>query len=662
MSASARNARTQTGAGMLATLLLCIAPALAEPRTADGYLPMQLAPGLARQLDELMLLADRPVLRRPIALSAVRQALPAACGRDPLLCEQVTAALAPYLRPAGVTALRVDAALAGGADYPLANLYGLDIDSPWQLSASAHMQLHERVRLTLGGVAWRGEFAPTGTVLGLAALGTQLDIGYRERWLSPMSDSSMLISTQATTMPSVTLSNQAPYTRFRLGYELFAARMSSSDRIVFGDGFTSGYPRLAGLHVAAEPLSGWALGANRVLQFGGGERGGDSVLDGLKAFFRPSRYSNVGPNLTRDEAFGNQAASLTTRVIFPGSTPFSVYFEYAGEDTSRGRDYLLGNSALSAGIHFPRLRGRYDLRYEISEWQNAWYTHGTYRDGLVNRGRVLGHWGADQRVFGDPVGAQSHMLRLSWGPSAGGDLELRYRTLANQAYTAPRYRRAHEAGLRYIRPWQHWLLGGEVLGGRDVFGDGFVRVGVFANLAAGEDVAGGFAGNPPGRDEPDATEIFVLGGINTHRVRIDLADSIPRRTTSPAASPHIAIGARRAAGDRLDVGARLEFDDIDGRLLISARAVDLRYRTDGPLAFGVFAGAARYDLATPAYGLYGGAGASWRDIASGWDLGLEIRYAMKVARDRLLASDPDDERPDAFYDIASATLSLSRRF
>lgn len=648
--------------GMLALLLLCAAPALAEPRAADGYLPLQLAPGLSQQLDQLMLLADRPVLRRPIALSTIREALPVACSRDPLLCERVSAALAPYLRTSAVTQLRVDAALAGGADYPLANLYGLDIDSPWQLSASAHVQLHERIRLTLGGVAWRGEFVPTGTVLSLAGLGTQLDIGYRERWLSPMTDSSMLISTQATTMPSVTLSNQTPYTRLRLGYELFAARMSSSERIVFDDGFTSGYPRLAGLHVAAEPLAGLALGANRVLQFGGGERGGDSLLDGLKAFFRPSRYDNRGPDLAREDEFGNQAASLTTRVIFPGSTPFSVYFEYAGEDTSRGRDYLLGNSALSAGIHFPRLAGRYDLRYEVSEWQNAWYTHGIYRDGLSNRGRVLGHWGADHRVFGDAVGAQSHMLRLSWGPSAGGDVELRYRTLANEAYTAPQYRRAHEAGLRYMRPWQQWLLGGEVLGGRDVFGDGFVRVGVFANLAAGDEATRGAIGSASARHEADATEIFVLGGINAHRVRIDLADAVPRRTTSPAASPHLAIGARRAASDRLDVGARLEFDDIDGRLLISARALDLRYRTQGPLAFGAFAGAARYDLATPAYGLYGGAGVAWRDIARGWDLGLEVRYAMKVARDLLLASDPDDERPDAFYDIASATLSLSRRF
>src|SRR5471032_3326956 len=43
----------------------------------------------------------------------------------------------------------------------------------------------------------------------------------------------MLISTEATTMPTITLSNCAPLTRLGLQYELFLARMSESDRIFF---------------------------------------------------------------------------------------------------------------------------------------------------------------------------------------------------------------------------------------------------------------------------------------------------------------------------------------------------------------------------------------------------------------------------------------------
>jgi hypothetical protein len=90
------------------------------------------------------------------------------------------------------------------------------------------------------------------------------------------------------------------------------------------------------------------------------------------------------------------------------------------------------------------------------------------------------------------------------------------------------------------------------------------------------------------------------------------------------------------------------------------------------LAISAFLGAARYDLATPAYGYYLGAGLQWRDILPGFDLGLDWRYADKVARDRFdpeeipsdadTAPDETDTRPDSFYDISSYSLSLSYRF
>jgi hypothetical protein len=128
-------------------------------------------------------------------------------------------------------------------------------------------------------------------------------------------------------------------------------------------------------------------------------------------------------------------------------------------------------------------------------------------------------------------------------------------------------------------------------------------------------------------------------------------------------SPHIGIGARRSVSSRSDLGVRAEIDRIDDHMLLAVRAVDYRYRTQGPLAFSLFLGAARYDLATPAYGYYLGGGAQWRDILPGFDLGLDLRYADKVARDKLLPSDTTGElRPDSFYDITSTTLSLSYRF
>jgi hypothetical protein len=107
----------------------------------------------------------------------------------------------------------------------------------------------------------------------------------------------------------------------------------------------------------------------------------------------------------------------------------------------------------------------------------------------------------------------------------------------------------------------------------------------------------------------------------------------------------------------------LEADDVQGHSLIGVRALDYRYRFKRrPLALSFFLGAARYALATPAYGLYYGAGLQWRNVRPGWDLGFDYRYANSVARDHLLPSDPQSPRPDSFYNISLFTVSISRNF
>jgi hypothetical protein len=43
-------------------------------------------------------------------------------------------------------------------------------------------------------------------------------------------------------------------------------------------------------------------------------------------------------------------------------------------------------------------------------------------------------------------------------------------------------------------------------------------------------------------------------------------------------------------------------------------------------------------------------------------LGLGFRHAQNVARDHVLASDPQGVRPESFYKIDTGLLYLSRRF
>lgn len=646
--------------------LLCGVPLTAPGRGVSPYLPLNLEPEIERQIERVLILADKPVMSRPIAAATVLEALPKACTIDAVLCQQVTRYLARYTHSTGVTHASVEGSVTNGADVTIPDRYGLHNHSAWDVSAQAYIQPSDYLIVNLGGDAYDGEQNPTGSMVSLGFSKAQLDIGYKAHWFSPLSDSSLLMSSEAPTMPSISLSNYEPLTRLGLQYELFMARMSSSDRIVYGDGYTSGNPRLAGAHLSIEPVSGWSVSVNRLLQYGGGARGGSSISDLLNALVNPSHGQTADPATSRNAT--NQEASITSSLLFPGKVPFALYVEYAGEDTSRGKNYLLGNSALSLGIHFPSLWRHLDLTLEASEWQNAWYVHNVWLDGMTNRGRVVGAWFGDQRVFGDGVGGQSQMLRLGWEPGFGGLLELRYRTLQNQDYGPNVYRRYQDVTLGYSRPWRNYTVGAEVEGGRDVFGASFSRVSGFLRLnenGTGLDALANSLeddyGPQPGTRRG---ELFVAAGATEYRVRTDLF-SVATRTTGPfQTTAHFEIGARRFVSDHQDLGTRVEFENIDGHSLIGVRLVDYRWRFDNPLAVSAFLGAARYSAATPAYGLYYGAGLQYRNVLPGWDVGVDIRYDDSIARDHLLPADPPNDGPrnDGFYDMWGAALTVSRRF
>jgi hypothetical protein len=552
-----------------------------------------------------------------------------------------------------------------GADPVLPNQHGETNKSDWEISAQAFVQPNDYFSASAGAVAYAGRTVATGTMLSAGFSWAQLDLGYRDHWFSPMTDSSMMIGTEAPTMPSVTLSNYEPLTRLGFQYEFFLARMSRSDHIVVNaqtahpNPPSSGNPRVFGMQLSIEPFSGWSFGINRLLQYGNGGLPGSAHFL-LRDFFRPSGQSQTE---------GNQQASYVSRFIYPGKTPFAVYFQYAGEDNSNGGSYLLGNAALLAGIDFPRI-GRYmDMTFEMSEWQNAWYVNSIFRDGMVNDNLVLGHWGGDQRRFGDGVGARSFMLRAGWEPEFGGYLEERVRTLANQSYTttsaqAP-YHHYRDFMVRYSRPWKDLTVGGEYVVGKDIYGKSFSRLSGFVrygNDSRGRDEGSTGDESSAATHDDHGAELFVDAGVNANKVNIDLEKGLAVTTTQLAYGPHFGLGARRAVTAKGDLGVRIEVDKVDGHSLIGVRAIDYRHRTDGHLAFGLFAGAARYDLATPAYSIYAGAGVQWRNVIPKWDLNADFKHAQNVARDHVLASDPQGVRPDSFYKINTASLYLSRRF
>jgi hypothetical protein len=649
-------------AGTLVLAALLCFPGLAAARGVSPYLPLHMSPEIERQIEQVLLLAGRPIVRRPIPAAAVLDALPDACEVDEVLCQRVRKYLKAYMARYGVTHASIEAATTEDSGRTLPNSRGMAAEDTWAASIAALYQLSDHVLVQLGGVAYPDEATASGSMLSLGWEYAQLDLGFRDHWWSPMSDSSMLIGTQAPTMPGITLSNYRPLTKLAFRYEMFMARMSNLDDIAFQGGTTSGNPRVFGVQVSIDPVRGWTLSASRILQYGGGAR--DDSLSGLwRAFFDPTKFDNISDDLTTDEEFGNQTAALTSQFVFPARYPFAVYFQYAGEDGSRREGWRIGNAALSAGLDLPRLWDRFDLTYEISDWQNGWYSHHIYPTGHSNDGHVIGHWAGDDRVQGEAVGAQSHSLRIGWSPSFGGRAELRLRTLENEEYFGTDYERAHEVSLRYSRSAQQFVYGAEINVGRDVFGEDFGRIGGFVRLAPGEPEAGVGLLERRNDDVRRRIQLFFDAGLNVTRLEFDPSDKglTPQREVSTT-GPHVAIGVRGAVSRRSDIGTRIELDEIDGRTMIGVRAIDYRYRIGEQLALTAFAGAARYDAETAAYGYYGGIGAQWRDVVSGFDLSLDLRATDKIARDALLPTDPATVWGDMIYQIYSANLYLSYRF
>jgi len=368
----------------LATLAIFFAP----PLLADGvtaYLPLNLEPEIERQVERVLILADEPILKRPFAVGLVELALPKACEVDEPLCKKVRKYLERYSRDYAVTHASLTGAKTKKASTAIMpNDYGMPASSHWELSAQGYVQPNDYLLVSAGAVAYSGRSVPVGSGLSFGNHYAQIDIGYRDHWFSPATDSSMLIGTEAPTTPSITVSNYEPIGRLGFQYEFFLTRLTQAGNNIRYLGVTSsGKPRLFGMQFSIEPFSGWSLGFNRLLEYGGGSGLPQSSRTLLRNIFKPSGLAQTQ---------GNQQASYVSRFIFPGKVPFAVYGQYAGEDNSNGGSYLLGNAALTAGIDFPKIARYFDLTYELSEWQNIWYVHNIFLDGMSQDGAVLGNW------------------------------------------------------------------------------------------------------------------------------------------------------------------------------------------------------------------------------------------------------------------------------
>src|SRR5882757_6890228 len=89
-----------------AIVFTCVLASLAQTTLAGGvsaYIPLNLEPEMERQIERVLILADEPILKRPIAVALVELALPAACKKDEALCARVKKYLERYSHDYGLT-------------------------------------------------------------------------------------------------------------------------------------------------------------------------------------------------------------------------------------------------------------------------------------------------------------------------------------------------------------------------------------------------------------------------------------------------------------------------------------------------------------------------------------------------------------------------------
>jgi hypothetical protein len=165
-----------------------------------------------------------------------------------------------------------------------------------------------------------------------------------------------------------------------------------------------------------------------------------------------------------------------------------------------------------------------------------------------------------------------------------------------------------------------------------------------------------------GLSAPDAVaEAFIDVGASASELEATVANQDATIDTS-SSSVHLGLGVQRRLSSGNDIGVRLELDEVDSELLLALRLVDYRFNVSERLGFDAFFGAARLSLGTPAYGYYLGGGVQFKELVAKWDLGIDLRYGDKIARDNVLPTDPQGGSPDNFYDLTGVSVYLSRRF
>jgi len=449
------------------------------------YLSLSNEPLIELELQRLATVAKLPVLTKPYHAATINHYLDKIVDNYPVLHQRISSYLKRYKKDAGVTHASINLNYSSDKNIALPNQRGQMIDNSYQLAFSGFWQVNQYLIINGGGQYFSGgDYIKTNSFASFGWDVLQLDVGYREHWISPFQESAVLLSTQAPPPFSLTVSNSKLLTNWHFKYEMSVSFLEEQEGIRFDktQPAASGEPALLSMHFSIQPYAWWTIGLNRTMMFSGGEKD-VSLGDIWQAIIDPVNSDNCGGAGTElqncSEEFGNQQASITNKFdLHWYDTDFSIYHEFAGEDTNDYKNYLLGNKAHSLGLFIPYLTEKSSLNIEHTLFEDAWYVHHIYGEGYSNAGIKMGHWWGSMKDPKDGGEGNATSIRLNWQTNDSGQVNILYRTASFDDSAYATYQQAHEIEIKYNHVIGRAFAGIGIYVGRNAYGENFFRTNI----------------------------------------------------------------------------------------------------------------------------------------------------------------------------------------
>jgi hypothetical protein len=455
-----------------------------EANGISPYLPLKTDPLFELELEKLSSVARLPLLTKPYHAATVNKYMAKVKNSHPALYQRLNSYIKRYKKTSAITHFSAQYNHSFKDDALIANQRGLNIGDSFKFTTSSFWQVNEHLILNGGGTFYDGEMIPNNSYVSFGWDVFQVDVGYREHWLSPTQEGAMLLSTQAKPTLNVTISNPELLTDWNIKYELSVGILEKQNGIQFDNkkAPVSGRPALMSMHLSLQPLDWWTIGFNRTLMFAGDD-GDISLKDVWNGITDPVNSDNCGGEGTElqdcSQEFGNQQASISNKFdIAPFDFPLTLTHEYAGEDTKGHKNYQLGNIAQNFSLFIPYLTSDISVNLEYTKFHSAWYVHHIYAEGYANDKVKMGHWWGSLKAANDGVAGNATSMRLNWQNINDYQVAILYRSAEFEASAIASYQRSHEIELTIDKIVDEFFVGFTVNLGEDAFKNKFLRTSI----------------------------------------------------------------------------------------------------------------------------------------------------------------------------------------